>query len=132
MTMPTDTVTSDPFVVQLGYLRMALKAQAADLTQSESLFQPPTGGNCVNWVLGHIVASRSRVHALVGIDAAVTVEQATELLESRRNAVPSPSRASGRRRAATAPAARRGARQRPPGQRRGRCVLHDSRRRLVA
>ena len=37
---------------------MVLMRVARDLTHEESLFQPPPGGNCANWILGHLVASR--------------------------------------------------------------------------
>lgn len=38
-----------------------LKGQTADLTLEESLFQPPGGGNCINWLVGHIVTSRNQM-----------------------------------------------------------------------
>ena len=61
MTPPTAPQISNPLVVQLGYLNGILKAQTADLGQDESLFQPPGGGNCINWLLGHIVTSRNQM-----------------------------------------------------------------------
>jgi hypothetical protein len=66
MTRPTTPAISNPLVVQLGYLNGILKGQTADLTQEESLFQPPGGGNCVNWLLGHIVTSRNQMLELLG------------------------------------------------------------------
>jgi uncharacterized damage-inducible protein DinB len=39
---------------------------ARDLTHEESLIQPQPAGNCVNWVLGHIVHTRGAVLRLVG------------------------------------------------------------------
>jgi hypothetical protein len=36
------------------------------LTHADSLLVPPSGGNCLNWVLGHIAVSRDRMLALVG------------------------------------------------------------------
>jgi hypothetical protein len=32
--------------------------QAKDITQAESLLRLPSGGNCMNWVVGHILADR--------------------------------------------------------------------------
>ena len=32
--------------------------QTQDLTQAESLLRPPVAGNCMNWVLGHILDNR--------------------------------------------------------------------------
>jgi hypothetical protein len=35
--------------------------QTKELTHADSLLQLPFRGNCLNWVLGHIVANRNRV-----------------------------------------------------------------------
>jgi len=36
------------------------------LTHEESLIQPPQGGNCLNWIAGHIVATRGGLLELLG------------------------------------------------------------------
>ena len=36
------------------------------LTHEDSLIQPPVGGNCLNWVLGHVVATRGGLLSLLG------------------------------------------------------------------
>ena len=41
-----------------------IKAQTAGLSHEESLIQPPFNANCMNWILGHIVAGRSIWHRL--------------------------------------------------------------------
>ena len=51
---------------QLGYLHSILKGQTADLTQDDSLFQPPGGGNCANWLVGHVVTSRNQMLEMLG------------------------------------------------------------------
>jgi hypothetical protein len=38
------------------------------LTNADSLVQPPYDGNCLNWVLGHILASRQTALKLVGAE----------------------------------------------------------------
>jgi len=43
-----------------------IKMQTQDLTQEDSLIQPPFGGNCLNWVLGHIAENRDRMFELLG------------------------------------------------------------------
>jgi len=43
-----------------------LKVNTNDLTHEDSLLQPSPGGNCLNWVLGHIIALRNRILQLVG------------------------------------------------------------------
>jgi len=40
--------------------------QIEGLTHEDSLRQLPFRGNCLNWVLGHIMASRNRVLTLLG------------------------------------------------------------------
>ena len=43
----------------------ALRANVEEITHSDSLFSPLHGGNCINWVLGHIVWGRNRILALL-------------------------------------------------------------------
>ncbi len=43
-----------------------IKREAAEVTHDESLRRPPNGGNCLNWVVGHIVVARANVLALLG------------------------------------------------------------------
>jgi len=45
---------------------MVIEENLADVTHEDSLYQPPQAGNCLNWVMGHIVANRNLVMALVG------------------------------------------------------------------
>lgn len=44
----------------------ALFRNLEGITHEDSLIAPKTGGNCINWVLGHIVATRNRLLPLVG------------------------------------------------------------------
>jgi hypothetical protein len=50
------------FATTYGALRLNLK----DVTPQESLVSPEPGGNCLNWVVGHIVASRDQFFPLLG------------------------------------------------------------------
>jgi hypothetical protein len=43
-----------------------VKMQTNGLTHEDSLIQPPFGGNCLNWVLGHIAENRDRMFELLG------------------------------------------------------------------
>ena len=43
-----------------------IKINTEGITDEESLIQPPNGGNCMNWILGHIVVSRNTALKLVG------------------------------------------------------------------
>ena len=43
-----------------------IKAQTIGLTHADSLLQPPFRGNCMNWVLGHILDTRNGVLKVLG------------------------------------------------------------------
>ena len=45
-----------------------LQAQVDGLSHGDSLIQPPDGGNCLNWLLGHIIVSRSTSLKLLGLE----------------------------------------------------------------
>jgi uncharacterized damage-inducible protein DinB len=49
-----------------GINHRALELNVKGLSHEESLIQPPRGGNCLNWVAGHVVANRNFVLGLVG------------------------------------------------------------------
>jgi uncharacterized damage-inducible protein DinB len=40
--------------------------QTEGLSQADSLIQPPSHGNCLNWVLGHVVQYRDNAFDLLG------------------------------------------------------------------
>jgi uncharacterized damage-inducible protein DinB len=48
---------ANAFDLNLNIIRMQTKG----LTHEDSLLQPPLRGNCLNWVLGHIVVNRNRI-----------------------------------------------------------------------
>ena len=43
-----------------------IKSQTKDLTHADSLIQPPFRGNCLNWVLGHLVANHDDILEMLG------------------------------------------------------------------
>lgn len=49
-----------------GINHKALGMNVNGLDHEDSLLQPPGGGNCLNWVTGHIVANRTHVLELLG------------------------------------------------------------------
>src|SRR5262249_44395986 len=53
------------FLHQIETCHAIVKLNAGGLTHEESLVQPVPAGNCLNWVLGHLVATRS--HLLRGL-----------------------------------------------------------------
>ena len=53
------------FLINLQIIQM----QTNGLTHADSMEQLPFRGNCLNWVLGHIVANRNRILELLGGDS---------------------------------------------------------------
>ncbi|MET0556601.1 MAG: DinB family protein [Vicinamibacteria bacterium] len=49
--------------------RVVFRENAAGLTHDESLRSPDTGGNCLNWVLGHVLATRHPILKMLKRDA---------------------------------------------------------------
>jgi uncharacterized damage-inducible protein DinB len=43
-----------------------IKQLTAGFSHADSLIQPPVQGNCVNWVVGHILAYRNRILTILG------------------------------------------------------------------
>jgi DinB superfamily len=57
---------AQPALRLLDFSNRSLGMNLQDVTHEESLVQPPGGGNCLNWVLGHIVVHRDSMLALMG------------------------------------------------------------------
>ena len=46
---------------QLEACHYVVKANVGDVSHEDSLKQPAPAGNCLNWILGHLVATRSNL-----------------------------------------------------------------------
>ncbi len=68
--------TAEIFKLNKFVLDMNLK----DITQADSLVSPQTGGNCINWILGHILVNRDVLREIVGLNTACSPEM-TELYD---------------------------------------------------
>jgi len=53
--------------LQFRYTHFVLKKNLEGTTHEESLHRPEPGGNCLNWVLGHILLNRNDAHRLLGL-----------------------------------------------------------------
>ena len=51
---------------QTRLTNMVLQANVKDVTHEESLIQPHPGGNCLNWVVGHLVCIYDGILPLLG------------------------------------------------------------------
>ncbi len=49
-----------------GVIHKVVHLNVDDITQEESLIQPQPGGNCMNWVVGHLVCVYDKLLPLVG------------------------------------------------------------------
>ena len=56
----------DDFAKMLSGELEILRQQTADLTQEDSLLQPQPGGNCLNWVMGHLVENLVEILRILG------------------------------------------------------------------
>jgi hypothetical protein len=57
--MNTTTVTRDALQKLFGISYQVLKKNLDGVTHEESLLQPEADGNCLNWVVGHILSTRN-------------------------------------------------------------------------
>lgn len=57
-----------------GYNQFVVDKNTEGVSQAESLTQPPNG-NCLNWVLGHIILHRNPMLTLLGEEPVWTREQ---------------------------------------------------------
>lgn len=69
--MMTGSLLSKMFEINYGALFRNLEG----ITHDESFIEPPAG-NCLNWVLGHMVATRNRLLPLVRVQPIWSREQA--------------------------------------------------------
>lgn len=65
-----------------------LTQQIAGLTHEDSLLQPPGGGNCLNWVVGHILWSRNRILPYLGEQLIWTAEHAARYARGSQPVTP--------------------------------------------
>lgn len=63
-------MTRDVLAFQFEMNGRSMAMNATGITHADSLTQPSPGGNCCNWVVGHILASRNAVHALLKLPPA--------------------------------------------------------------
>jgi len=59
----------DLFVLQLDFTQYVLRTNTQDVTHEESLIQPMPNGNCMNWIVGHILFARNQLLGVLGREA---------------------------------------------------------------
>jgi hypothetical protein len=96
MTMPVPAPGTDAATLgrQFELCHGVFVQNTEGITAEDSLVSPPAGGNCINWVGGHIVASRNSVLALLGAERVGSPDQwdryarGTEPITSPSDGVP--------------------------------------------
>ena len=79
------TTTIDVLRHQTALVHGVVRLNLNGVTQSESLVQPQPAGNCLNWVVGHLVAVYHNVLPLLGQEP---VLDATVLQRYERGSAP--------------------------------------------
>ncbi len=67
----------DPNVLANVFTRnmWVIAKQTESLTHADSLIQPQARGNCLNYVLGHIAASREVILKMLGLEPVLSAEE---------------------------------------------------------
>ncbi len=53
----------------------SIKEYSKDVTHTESIWQPPFGGNSINWIMGHLVVSRCNFLMLLDVPSIWSMDQ---------------------------------------------------------
>ena len=61
-------MNADAIRTLMNYNAFTIDKNAEGISHEESLRQPQPAGNCLNWVLGHIVANRHVSLAMLGVE----------------------------------------------------------------
>lgn len=67
----------DRFTSTLSTSQYVITRQTEGITHADSIKQLPFRGNCMNWVLGHIISSRGRMLRLLNEDLPLTEAENT-------------------------------------------------------
>ncbi len=68
-------MSTDLLAVQLGYNNYTFHKNTDGVSHDESLAQPHPGGNCLNWVVGHLASSRDMMRGVVGLEPVLGKEE---------------------------------------------------------
>jgi uncharacterized damage-inducible protein DinB len=130
-----------------GLATRALAANLEGFTDEDALAQPPGGGNCVNWVVGHVIVHRNHMlrslgHAPVwgadedarydrgsppvtGAEGALPLARLTEALDRSREAVLGALESATDEQLAAVPASASGSATGPIGRRLALLMVHE-------
>ena len=66
----TGTPTAAPWVASYELARRGLERALDGISDTEALIVPRSGCNSVNWLVGHILLYRNRIHEVLGLEPA--------------------------------------------------------------
>jgi hypothetical protein len=93
-TTPTLTSAIGVLREQARVVHRVLRVNTEGLTEEDALYQPQPGGNCLNWVVGHLVCVNDQVLPLlgqqpvIGTDALVQYKRGSAALRDGEDALP--------------------------------------------
>jgi len=71
-------MTGNDLASMYEFSYMAINRNLTDLSHEDSVFIPEPSGNCINWVLGHIISARGMMLLLTGAGGPIfSAEEAT-------------------------------------------------------
>lgn len=79
-------ITHDDLLRAFDRNRRIIRLQTEGLDTSDSLIQPPFGGNCMNWVIGHVVVHRGKALTALGSEP-VLDEETVALYDAESNPI---------------------------------------------
>ncbi len=62
-------MTGNDLASMYEFSYFAINRNLNDLTHEDSVFIPEPSGNCINWVLGHVISARGMMLLLTGAGA---------------------------------------------------------------
>jgi len=66
---------TQPLIAQLHAVRNVLNANLEGISHEQSVQQPEPAGNCLNWIVGHLVATYDKLLEVLGANPVLTPEQ---------------------------------------------------------
>jgi uncharacterized damage-inducible protein DinB len=68
-------MSAQDLALSFGLSNAALESNLAEIDDAMALRLPPEGGNSINWILGHVVASRRGLTEMLGVSPPIPSEE---------------------------------------------------------
>ena len=78
-------IDAEQLIAMYSLTHRVIKRRMEGLSHEDSLLQPPIPtGNCLNWIMGHVMATRNNILALMGLPTPWTYDQASRYISDSR------------------------------------------------